>query len=158
MRITIVRHGKAHAKSESGRDRDRSLTERGEQQALWLGERFASAAPLPALILSSPYERAISTARLIRRFLEVPLHTAPELECDEPLSGVVELLERHRPDWPLMIVGHNPQLSALTGLMCRGPGGHGVDLRTGEAAVVDVGRALIGGCELLEVVRMDGEQ
>jgi phosphohistidine phosphatase len=141
MKIAIVRHGKAHPRSESGRDRDRMLATRGERQARWLGERFAADGNRPELILSSPYERAIATARLINEGLGVPLQTADELACDEPVSKVLALIERCAAHPTLMLVGHNPQLSKLVSLLI----GSQEELSTGQAALIDLDLAGPGG-------------
>ena len=137
MLLAIVRHGKAEAHSESGSDRDRRLRPRGERQARWLGERFKKSSIVPELILSSPYERAITTARLVNETLGVPLQIAAELECDEAVSRAVALIERYTGHATLMVVGHNPQLSELARtLLTYGPRAR-VELATGQAAVVE---------------------
>jgi phosphohistidine phosphatase len=135
MLLAIVRHGKAEARPEGGSDRDRRLRPRGERQARWLGERFARE-HRPALILSSPFERAITTARLINESLRLHLQTARELECDEPVSRAIHLIEGSAGDSPLMLVGHNPQLSGLASALLHGVGSRRLELRTGEAAVL----------------------
>jgi phosphohistidine phosphatase len=141
MRIAIVRHGKAEPHSASGADRDRRLRSRGERQARWLAEQFAVGDWRPALILSSPYERAITTARIIQAALSVPLQVASELECDEPASRAIDLIQRHATSAssPLMLVGHNPQLSRLATTLVQGPApARGIELRTGEAALLEM--------------------
>jgi len=42
MRVWIVRHGKAEANSALGKDADRALAPRGEEQARWLGRMIAA--------------------------------------------------------------------------------------------------------------------
>jgi phosphohistidine phosphatase len=137
MRLAIVRHGKAEQHSGTGADRDRRLRPRGEEQARWLGERFAADGDwAPALILASPFERAITTARLIQDATGVPLAIARELECDEPASRAVALIARHSAS-PLMVVGHNPQLSRLVATLVGGPTTKPPELRTGEVALLE---------------------
>jgi phosphohistidine phosphatase len=137
MILAIVRHGKAEAHSESGSDRDRRLRPRGERLARWLGEHLKQLSIVPELILSSPYERAITTARLVNQSFGSSLQTAAELECDEAVSRAAALIERYTGHQTLMVVGHNPQLSDLAGsLLQYGPRAR-VELSTGQAAVFE---------------------
>jgi phosphohistidine phosphatase len=158
MRLVIVRHGKAEADSPTGRDEDRRLKKRGERQAQWLGEQFAKEPP--ALILSSSHQRAISTARFIQNATGSPLTFERRLELGHSVSQAIDAVVDHRPadGGPLMIVGHNPQLAQVVWVLLQGPPVQQVDLRTGEAVVVDVdpGNGL-GTAKLVARLRMSEE-
>src|SRR5215510_8957208 len=71
MRLYVLRHGKAERDSDSGRDEDRPLAERGKAQCQGLADLFTKKdpprqlRPPPTVILSSPAARADSTARII---------------------------------------------------------------------------------------------
>jgi phosphohistidine phosphatase len=155
MRVIIVRHGKAEQLSETGRDEDRRLKGRGEKQAGYVGEYFAEEGRRPRLIVASRFERAFETARIIQRVVGCPLQTAPELESGEAVAAAVELLGQHAAD-PLMIVGHNPQLSQLVWVLTKGMPPEEAGLRTGEAVVIDVDQGEpVGNGREVERVRMD---
>src|SRR5262245_59741493 len=118
MRVIIVRHGKAEQVSPTGRDEDRRLKSRGERQARFVGDASAADGRRPGLIITSRFERAFATARFIQGATGSPLHTAPELEGEKPVSAAVTLLQRQTAD-PLMLVGHNPQLAQLISVLTR---------------------------------------
>ncbi len=161
LQMAIVRHGKAEAHAESGHDRDRRLRPRGERQAVWLGERLAAAGFRPGLILSSPYERAITTARLINESLGAPLEIEGALACDEPASRALALIEGHAGRSALMIVGHNPQLSRLIAVLLDPASRRAGEMQTGMAALLRVEAPPAGGlaqsARLSELLRMPGE-
>ncbi len=137
-RVIIARHGKAHAQSDSGLDEDRELRPRGERQARFLGETLAEVEWAPVRIVASPIERAITTARLANETLGVDLDIDDRLRHWHPASDALAVLLEAVDDAPsILVVGHNPQLEALTGLLLGGLGASGVRLRTGEAHVVD---------------------
>jgi phosphohistidine phosphatase len=164
MRLVIVRHGKAERESSTGRDDERLLTRKGERQSEFLGRSFADDGAPPDLILSSGVLRAIQTARIIRRSIpDASIRVEAPLESGEPVSAAVELIMRARARLltrpGLMVVGHNPQLEGLLGLLVNGQGAPSLPLRTGEAAVLespdDAGALIIGACPLVERRRLD---
>jgi phosphohistidine phosphatase len=153
MHLIIVRHGKADQSSPTGRDEDRPLKPRGERQAEFLGQQFAERPP--ALILTSRYERAFTTARLIQRAVGSPLHTVPELEGGRQPSAALELIASHTAD-PLMLVGHNPQLAELVWILTRGMPAQDSGLRTGEVVLLEIDHAEpVGTAHELERLRSD---
>jgi len=156
MKLIIVRHGKAESDSAMGRDEDRQLRGRGRRQAQWLGERFAEGVLRPRLILVSRYARAMATAEMIGGAVGCPLEVAAGLESGRRPSDAVELIGAHSAADPLMVVGHNPQLSELIWLLTRGMPAEEAGLRTGEAVILEVDPAdPIGTAHELERVRMD---
>jgi phosphohistidine phosphatase len=158
MRLVIVRHGKAEGHGEKP-DRDRRLLPRGREQAAWLRAELLGGAWWPAAVLGRIYDRARETAEILRGEDGPRIGFHKELESERPLSGAVSLLERESGRFaagPLAVVGHNPQLSELVGYLCRGVGGRGgEDLRTGEAALVELERLAPGQGRLVRLLRMD---
>jgi phosphohistidine phosphatase len=156
VRLIIVRHGKAEADppSHSGRDEDRRLKKRGERQARWLATRFAD--DPPALILSSGHERAVATARLIHEGTGSLLEREPRLELGSTASEALQAIAQRVPrDGALMLVGHNPQLSHLIGILAGGLPGSEFDLHTGEAVIMDFDRDVgPGGAAVVERLRL----
>jgi len=152
LRIYIVRHGKADQDSPTGMDRDRPLLPRGVEQAKWLGARLASAPARPAFIATSPYARAIETARLIQAAVACPLDTETSLQTGRRATEAAREVERLAAAGPLVVVGHNPQLEDLIELLT----GSEVVMRTGQAAVVDLDAPLIEGAgRLVECLRCE---
>ena len=122
--LFIVRHAKSSWSDPGLRDFDRPLNGRGRAAAPEMGRRLAAQGILPDLLLSSPANRAISTARLIAEKLRYPQAGIAE---DEELyhASALEILNilRRQPEGigSLMIFGHNPGFtdfaSELTGVM-----------------------------------------
>lgn len=157
MKVWIVRHGKAEAKSDSGRDEDRALAKRGERQAKWLGKEIARREDRPTRILSSPVLRAIETARLINETLKLPLEESKGLASGKAASVAGELIEGLEDDGPWMLVGHNPQLEKLVGVLTEGPGGES-EMKTGQAVLVEVDQeSPVGSAQVLCSLRLAEE-
>jgi phosphohistidine phosphatase len=157
MRVWIVRHGKAEANSALGKDADRSLAPRGEEQARWLGRMIAAHAESPDRIVSSPIKRALQTAKLINKAVGARLEESALLETGRTPSAATEVIASHQGPRPIMLVGHNPTLETLVGLLTRGPGAE-YDMRTGQAVLVELDpESPIGSGSLLQVLRLDDE-
>ncbi|MEM1072050.1 MAG: histidine phosphatase family protein [Planctomycetota bacterium] len=139
--VAVVRHGKAEPDSETGLDRDRPLRPKGEAQSRWLGERLADMLEPRGtpIVVASPARRADETARLIAEVLGVEVAYDDRLMVDAPASGVLDLIASHAAT-ALVLVGHNPQVSRLVGVLWGGTSAQGPAMRTGEVAVL-TGRA-----------------
>jgi len=118
MNLFIIRH--AHA-VEADDDPKRPLSNRGRKQ---VGKLAAFLKPSGALatreVWHSPLARSLETAELLIKKLELQAKLA-EVEGlegdDDPAAIATELKIRSQ---PLAIVGHDPQLSALTSLLVTG--------------------------------------
>lgn len=157
MRLFVVRHGKAERDAPSGRDEDRALRPRGERQASWLGHMLAASDEPPEIILSSGLARALGTARLIQDRLGCRVQTERALETGHGCSEVLRLLAA-RTESSIAIVGHNPTLEELVGVLVRGLGARAA-LRTGECAELDVdpGHAA-GSARLRRMLRLEEDE
>lgn len=161
--LYIIRHGKAHKDSTSGLDQDRELRTRGEEQAAWLASTLASRPNPPTTIIASRFTRAFCTAKPIAATLRLPLRTAPELESGRDPVDALDLLSTLDTHAPIALVGHNFQLSDLIGLLVEGrptrsSWARPVELRTGQAAILDTGHPIQPAkCKLLELLRMPGD-
>ena len=154
MHLYIIRHGKAQQESPTGRDRERGLAPRGERQAEWLGEQLGGRDDAPTRIVSSPFVRADQTARLVNNSLAVELAYDDRLIVDEPTSGVFELIGEFNPGDRVALVGHNPQLSRVCGMLAKDPT---FEMKTGMCAVFGIAepRNAHGNARLVGVMRMD---
>ena len=63
--LYLVRHAKSSWKDPTLSDRDRPLNKRGRRTAPDMGNRMSEQGHRPDLIISSPANRALSTARII---------------------------------------------------------------------------------------------
>ena len=116
MQLYLLRHGIAEQKSASGRDADRRLTPAG---ASALRDTLKRVDASPEAIVSSPYVRAIETARIASELLG---YTGVVLTSSAlcPEAAPVELWGEVRTLGPvssILLVSHEPLLSAAASWM-----------------------------------------
>ncbi len=132
MKLHLVRH--AHALSDA-EDPARPLSPKGREaarlMARWLRQH---AAPEVAEVWHSPLVRARETAELMAEGLRLKarLREVPGLLPEDPPAALAAALARHGDS--VMIVGHEPQLSTLAGLLLGVPDGGGVEFKKGAVA------------------------
>ncbi len=118
FRLDVLRHGAA-APAGVGGDRERRLTAEGAEAIDVLGRRLAAAGWRPDAVWSSPYPRALETARLVQAC--VPDCPAPEaldeLVPDGDVNTVATALARRSTQAThVLVVGHQPLLGNLVQL------------------------------------------
>ncbi len=121
-RLYILRHGIAvPSGSPDFPDDDRPLTKKGEQRVLEIGHGLKHLGVKVDRIVTSPLPRAVRTAEIVARVLGDPdlLETAEILKVSESAASIAEWIATRSED-SLMIVGHNPSLSELVGLLAVG--------------------------------------
>lgn len=127
-RLALFRHAKTERDSESGRDFDRRLTERGRSDAGRMGKEIRGQAF--DLVLSSPAARAAETAEIagLEPRFDQRIYNASAGEllamvqgCDDSLSSV-------------MLIGHNPGFEQLASRLT----GQNVELPTGSVAEMEL--------------------
>ena len=129
-RLILFRHAKTERDSDSGRDFDRRLTERGQSDAKRMGEEIRSLGLTVELILSSPAARAVETAQLAGlppRFDE-RIYDAAAGELLYIVQDVDNSISS------LMMIGHNPGFERLASRLI----GQDVKLPTGSLAEIAV--------------------
>ncbi|MEO0472233.1 MAG: histidine phosphatase family protein [Bacteroidota bacterium] len=109
--LVIARHAKSDW-PESVADIDRPLKPRGIKDATWLGELLKQQEFQPDHIISSPANRARSTAQIIadqvRYTKELAIERSVYYEgAGQLLSLIQDLPEQHE---TVMIFGHNPTM------------------------------------------------
>lgn len=120
--LYLLRHAKSSWDHPDLTDEERPLSERGLINAPKMGERLAKLQVNPDLILSSPADRAISTARLIAPAINYPQSDIKTLEAlyhasDQQLLRLCnQFIEPELSS--LMLVGHNPGLTDFSNMLC----------------------------------------
>ncbi len=121
--LTLVRHAKSSWKDTSLRDRERPLNKRGRRDAPEMGRRIREHGIRPSLIVSSPAERAWTTARLIAAEIGYPLEFLQK-ERSLYLASVDDILDvvaaQDEGFNSLMVVGHNPGFTDFANFLCPG--------------------------------------
>ena len=111
--LLVLRHAKAEADSDSGKDFDRPLAERGWEDSRAMGRAMRDRGLAPELIVSSPARRASETASAL-----VDGHgDALRLDFDQriynaPPEALLEVIGEAEGE-SLMLVGHNPGVQHL---------------------------------------------
>jgi len=109
--LYLVRHAKSSWSDAALTDRERPLNKRGRRSSPDMGRRMAAKGHRPDLIVSSPANRAITTARNIAKELK---YDKSDIVTDEAMyfgsmQAVLEGLDdRYN---KVMVVGHNPTMT-----------------------------------------------
>jgi phosphohistidine phosphatase len=143
--LWLLRHGEA-VPHESKPDADRELTPRGERQAVAAGEGLARLGIEFDACYTSPKVRALDTAKLACRALNIEPQEEDVLGDGFDREEALELLYRHGADSRVLVVGHDPSFSQVVHDLT----GARVDFKKGGVAVVRTERT---GGELLALLR-----
>lgn len=128
--LTLYRHAKTERDSESGRDFDRRLTDRGRDDAARVGREIGELGLGFDLVLSSPAARAAETAELAAlspRF-DQRIYDAGVGELLAIVHGVDDAIGR------LMLVGHNPGFERLASRLS----GQELEMPTGSLVEIEL--------------------
>lgn len=141
-RLFILRHGIAvpHGSPDFADD-DRPLTTKGERRMREVGYGLKRLGFKVDRIVTSPLPRAYRTAEIVARVLGDPdrLETSDALRASQSAAQIGDWIATRAED-SLMIVGHNPALSELIGLLVAGDAALPIcELRRGGLAAL-VGR------------------
>lgn len=114
--LIIVRHGKSSWDYEGIADIDRPLNLRGIKNAHEMARRFLTRKILPDWILTSPANRALHTATIFARLLNIPFQNffIEERIYAADAPGIIEMITGLEDQIPsVMIFGHNPAFTSL---------------------------------------------
>ena len=119
MQVFLIRHAEAVQETLALGDPHRHLTANGRRQARALGDRLRWHDCVPTHIWSSPLVRAVQTAELVASGLgcETAVAALPALAPDDSPHDVVAALAALEADAVVVLVGHEPGLSAVGALL-----------------------------------------
>src|SRR5215831_18908436 len=141
MIVYFLRHANAGQKrANAARDEKRPLDKEGVEQSRYIGRLLAALEIEVDAIVSSPLRRATQTAALVAN--EIGYEKKIELDAAMRPNAAIEsfrnLLERHRHDDALMVVGHNPSIGRfLSALVTAGDNDKGIAMKKGSVAKVE---------------------
>ena len=123
MEIYLFRHGIAEDAAAGEPDSSRKLTAEGEEKTAAVAKMAAAAKARPSAIISSPYVRAVETARIAARELgfEGKLITAPELVPHGSPENVWKVIRERPEEESILMAGHEPLLSHLVSYLLAAP-------------------------------------
>lgn len=111
MLIYFLRH--AEAVPEARTDFERELSEKGVEQAKSVGKFCAEYEIKPDIVYTSPAPRALQTATIVAKRLDIDVEETPFLSIGmTPEKGMAGLMERAELS-SCMLVGHEPDFSEL---------------------------------------------
>ena len=121
MNLYIIRHAIAvdEATSSYEQDSERPLTDKGRKKMRKIAKALRHLEVKFDLILSSPYLRACETAEILADVFKMKnkvVFSDNLIPLGNPELLIGEINEKHTVD-SLAIVGHEPHLSALVGLL-----------------------------------------
>lgn len=116
--LLLVRHAIAEDAEHYLHDAERPLSAHGRRKMQKLVLRLRERVSDIDLLVSSPLLRAQQTAAIIA----VAFNNPPQCECLEldyryPAQAVLHWLEQNQMHGTMVLVGHQPQLGALSGLL-----------------------------------------
>ena len=124
LRLTLVRHAKSEPAHPGQEDWDRALDVTGHREAVRMGQSLRRRNLQPGCLASSNAVRALATAQLLARELEV---ASQAIVADERLylisaDDLMEWIRAQQRDFAhLMIVAHNPGLSDFAARIAERP-------------------------------------
>ncbi|MFN0245518.1 MAG: phosphohistidine phosphatase SixA [Kofleriaceae bacterium] len=123
MQVFLVRHAEAVDETVELRDPYRHLTPHGRVQARALGERLRWHDCGPTHLFASPLVRALQTAELVCAAIggDASVETLPQLAPDGAVRDVVAKVRALPADAEVMLVGHEPSISAIAALLVNQP-------------------------------------
>jgi phosphohistidine phosphatase len=140
MMLYIQRHASAEEAADGMQDDDRKLLTRSREKTAQAADGLRAMGVTLDAILTSPIARAAATAKIVA----AAYHGAPEPQVLSALgagTSVRQLVAALRPFSKLdsiMIVGHEPQLSAFASMMLTGtPAAVSLKLKTGGCIALE---------------------
>lgn len=119
MQVFLIRHAEAVDETIELRDPYRHLTKHGRAQARALGERLRWHDCGPTHLYASPLVRALQTAELVCTAIggDTGVEVMPALAPDGAPREVVAKVRALPADAEVMLVGHEPAISAIAALL-----------------------------------------
>ena len=114
--LIVVRHAKSDWGNEYLKDIDRPLSERGYNDAYFMSSWYARSKNKPDLLLSSPATRALNTALIFLREMNLPLTHLQMVDniYESPAGNILNVVKAiDRSHETVMIFGHNPGFTDL---------------------------------------------
>ena len=150
MDLYVVRHAIAEDRSRDGTDESRELTEDGIRKLRRVVRGLRVLDLSFDRIVTSPWERARHTARLLAPISDGSM-IQTELLTRSPSAELLALIAEH--DHTTAVVGHEPWLGELIAWLAFGDTRHGEAIELKKAGVVWLeGSAVPGGMRLRALI------
>lgn len=163
MQLLVIRHAIADDREDfaaTGKDdSERPLTRIGKRRMRRNARGLRRVAPVIGKIASSPYARAMETARIVADTLGVQeeVVTVDALTPDHVSEALLPFLSTLPPDATVAIVGHEPHLGRLVTWLMTGSSESHVMFKKGGAALLDLGVRPAAGSAILQWLLTPGQ-
>jgi len=151
MRLVLFRHAPAEARDAQRWPEDlaRPLTSRGRSRARRAARTIRRLEPRLARVLASPAERAMQTAAVLSEELKTPVaaETLPSLAPGGSWRETLRALAQEPADLVVALVGHEPDLGKLAGVLLFGAP-TALSLKKAGACSIDAAEPVAGGGRL----------
>ena len=142
MKIYLIRHGNASdmGTADVEEDAQRPLSVKGHDKMIMIATALKNLGVKPNMIVSSPYARAVQTAKILKKVLGCrrDLAISDALVPQGDAGGIIgEISEKYLVD-ELILVGHEPSLSGLIGMLTAGAPDILVNLKYGGACCLSI--------------------
>jgi phosphohistidine phosphatase len=123
VELYVFRHGIAEDAPPGGKDADRALTDDGRKKVVDVVKAARRAGLAPSLIISSPYVRAVQTAKSAAEVLgyKGEIVSIDALVPHGTPEGVWKELRDYSEETAILLAGHEPLLSLLVAHLLAAP-------------------------------------
>ncbi|MGH7950764.1 MAG: phosphohistidine phosphatase SixA [Limisphaerales bacterium] len=151
MNLYILRHGLAveHGAPGYKKDSDRPLTPKGRQRLRQIAKAIEAMGLNFDAIFSSPFLRAKQTAEIAAEELGLekkPAFTNELTPNGNPKMLIEEINQLKSSQKNILLVGHEPYLSQLIGLLVAGNTNTTIDLKKGGLCKLEIETLRYGRC------------
>lgn len=151
MNLFLLRHGLAVDRSKPGfkKDSDRPLTPKGKQRMWRVAEAMEEMDLEFDAILASPFIRAAQTAEIVAEAFELrkKLSTSEHLTPNGNPKLLLEHIAQLKPaPKDVLLVGHEPYLGQLIGLLVAGNTNAMIELKKGALCKLEIETVRCGRC------------
>ena len=145
MILYFMRHGIAVDRADTGAssdDRERALTPKGIKRMRRAAKGLRSLSLPLDRILTSPFERARQTARIVAAALHMEdrLEEIQQLCPDQSVQDLLSALAAYSGKDNILLIGHEPLLSSTVSFLLSGSAGAEIRLKKGGLCCLEVDR------------------
>ena len=141
MDCILLRHGIAVERDEwKGPDADRLLTERGAKRVAQVAAGLSRLDVQPTHVLSSPLIRAIETAKIVHRSLQVnsAVQIVDALLPNASPDRLLSVLHDLPPESCVLCVGHEPHLGMVAAVLLAGRPSQAFPFKKAGACLIEL--------------------
>ncbi len=164
MKLLLIRHAVAEdrdeyqARTQGAPDSERPLLDIGRKKMRKAANRLRSQAPGIDLLASSALVRARETADIIARaYGELRILERNDLAPDSAPDSLLAWLREQPAAATVALVGHEPDLGRLAGLLLTGVPQSLLVLRKGGVALIDFSQPVAPGTGVLQWLLTSGQ-